>query len=181
MLKRRDEAAPEQENKTESEKKQSKYSVSVYVIILFAAVMVLIMLSYFVQQRNSSQAISDITEQHSQFSTQALQNIEELQNKNIALMDELDEKDAEIEKLQAELEDAEAAAESAREELQTKYDTAIQQRTAMGKLLDLYMISKNGKASKEDKAAALEAAEPYRQYLDGAYAELYESLKNQLK
>ena len=54
----------------------------------------------------SRSTISDMTEQHDRFSTQALQNIEELQNRNLQLMEELEGKDAEIRKLQEELEKA---------------------------------------------------------------------------
>ena len=88
-LKRRDSdgAAPDAP-KTEESKK--KYSVGGYVILLFAVVLVLVVMSYFVQQRNHTITLDSLLEQQDNVTSQAFANIEKLQDSNVQLMEEND-------------------------------------------------------------------------------------------
>lgn len=129
-----EENAVVQENPVKKEKKKdsgTKYSVKTYVIIMFSVVIVLILFSYLSQQRN----ILSISEQHSEFSTQALQNIENLQTQNLELVEENNQLNDQLEDLEEQLEElketqeaqadaadqAEKAAEEAYSALEAKY------------------------------------------------------------
>ena len=59
-------------------------SVMVYVIALIATVLLLILLSYFVQNRTRNAELDALSQQH----TSSLQKIEDLQNTNVMLEDE---------------------------------------------------------------------------------------------
>jgi len=132
MLKRRDGAdAPENTEggkQPEKERSGQKYSVFLYVSIMFTVVICIILLSYFVQQRNNSETIETLTEQHTQFSTSALQKIENLQNTNLTLTEKTAEQEETIARLEEELDAAEEkiagleTAASERDTLQKKYD-----------------------------------------------------------
>lgn len=105
-LQRRDSQSDNEKNEKQPENKHQpndgakpKYSVTMYVTILFAAVLVVILLSYFIQLRNNSETISTITQQHKEFSSQALDNIEELQNKNMQLAEDNEKNVEEISSL----------------------------------------------------------------------------------
>ena len=178
MLKKRGDETPEREN-SGGGKKQVSYSVSIYIIILFAAVLLLIVMSYFVQQRNSSKTISDMTEQHDRFSTQALQNIEELQNRNLQLMEELEGKDAEIRKLQEELEDTRLKwtedVKNVEDAMKEDYNKLLMKNQATE-----YMLKAEMAARDKDRALAREALEalaPLEEHLDEQYLEEYGKLK----
>jgi len=184
-MKKRSDETPEivqdtQEN-SKKLKKDSKNAALVYSIVLFVFVMIIMTLSYFIQQRHNNATISDLTEQHSEFSIQALENIEDLQQRNRALEASLEDAEDRVMKLEAELEQAKLDwaedVQNVEDTLKTDVNEAIRQRDAVQKLLDLYAAVESG----GDASAALEAAEPYAGYFDGAYAELYESLKQRLE
>ena len=149
----------------------TKYSVKTYVLILFSVVILLIALSYLIQQRN----FQNLSEQHSVFSTQALQNIDNLQKQNIALVEENEDLQDRIEALQAAAERAKAAADKQKAdyaELEKKYQAV----TALSQL--------QAAAKAEDSEAAAEAAETLedlQQYLTEEQAALYAELKDALK
>jgi predicted nuclease with TOPRIM domain len=112
MLKKRSEGADDntKEENLESDKPK-KYSLKAYIIIMFTVMILLILLSYFIQQRNS-ETIDSLNQQHSEFSISALENIERLQTENEQLKktvdeqtDELSDKNDEIDKLEGELAD----------------------------------------------------------------------------
>ena len=181
MLKRRNAELTEAENPLEdSEKKkvQNARSVSWYVITLFFVVAVLIMLSYFVQQRSSYRAIDTITEQHDKFSTQALRNIEDLQNKNFALIDELEEKEERIEALEDELEqtklDWAAGVKQTEDTLKSDYNELLLKQQATQYMLELEMaLEKNDQTTAKDKFALLQ---PISGRLDESLRAEYERL-----
>ncbi len=141
------------EKPAEKKKGRSRYSATLYVTIMFLVVVLLIFLSYFVQQRNSK-ALEDLVSQHSEFSIEAMQNIEELQSKNIELMKEVKELESELSDMQ-------------------EGDLAEDYK-AVCNLLDMEIAIENGdnKLAKE-KA---ELIEPIKDTLEEDYLEKYEQL-----
>lgn len=159
------------------DKKQSESAVLRYVTVFFVIVMAVLLLSYFIQQRQSADTIDSLTAKHSEFSIQAMENIEKLQDTNRELTAELEDEQAKVAALEDELSDEKAKFESEKaaltESCNSAVNTAQMRRQAAERLLDLYMAQQSG----ADMTAALAAMEPYGEYLDGAYAELYESIK----
>jgi len=145
---RRDQNAPEIEKENietaENKPKKGKYSVSLYVTILFVVVLILILLSHFIQQRNNSETISDITQQHKEFSAQALQNIEDLQSRNLQLAEENKQLEDEIAELDEKIDELEAAAEAAEQEKQVMKD----EKALVAKLMSLQLAVDNGDVNK---------------------------------
>lgn len=92
-LERRDTADAAVEMKEKPEKpavssKKREISVIIYTTVLFAVALALILLSYCMQ-KSANSAISDMSIQHGEFGTQAMRNIEELQDRNAQLTEEL--------------------------------------------------------------------------------------------
>ncbi|MBR7081815.1 MAG: hypothetical protein IKI49_03810 [Oscillospiraceae bacterium] len=116
-LTRRDsvEPAPNTEGSADAAEKkpQKSYSVTLYICILFAFVIVLVLLSYFGQRRDNSRALLSLREQHDQVTSQAFDNIEKLQEKNMELLNENNEQKKTIEKLQSQITELEDDAEKA--------------------------------------------------------------------
>ena len=117
-LTRRDSVEPAEANpaagaEAAEKKPQKSYSVTLYICILFAFVIVLVLLSYFGQQRNNSRALLSLREQHDQVTSQAFDNIEKLQEKNMELLNENNEQKKTIEKLQSQITSLEDSAEKA--------------------------------------------------------------------
>lgn len=83
--------APRQEPPETSGKssRRREISVIIYTTILFAVALALILLSY-AMQKNTNTAISSMSVQHGEFSSQAMRNIEQLQTENQTLSRELD-------------------------------------------------------------------------------------------
>ena len=161
--------APKAEKK--DDKDGTKYSVKTYVLILFSVVILLIALSYFIQQRN----FQNLSEQHSAFSNQALQNIDNLQKQNMALVEENEDLQDQIEALQAAAERAKAAAdkqEADYAELEGKYQavTALSQLQAAAEAGD-----------SEAAAQAFEALKPLEQHLTEEQTALLQKLADKLK
>lgn len=100
--------ADEQDVKPLEEKprtrKQSQESVIIYIVVLFTAVFLLIMLSYFMHQRQSEAAISDLTDEHTEYRLRTEESIAELQADNQRLRAELDAANARIAELEKEKE-----------------------------------------------------------------------------
>ena len=196
LQKRGDEEMPgEQQQKDQpAPKKKTQESVLIYMALLFTVAFLLILLSYFIQERRNNDTISSLTEQHGEFTMQAMENIEALQNKNLELQQENDalnekidalteendalgEKVGELEsKIDRLKEDWNAAIESVETSEKEKVEDAVTKRQAAEYLLDLYMAQQNG----GDVTEAAAAAAPYAEHLDGAYSELYESIINQI-
>ena len=85
-------------------KKQSQEAVIIYLVVLFTAVFLLIMLSYFMHQRQSEAAISDLTDEHTEYRLRTEESIAELQADNQRLRAELDAANARIAELEKEKE-----------------------------------------------------------------------------
>lgn len=96
------------------------HSVMLYLAILFAAAFLLLLLSYFMQQRTSQEAITGLKE-----SISSMQSMETMMQHNSDLQKELDKKDDKIAALVEEKNDLELAL------VQTKAELA-----AARKLLD---------------------------------------------
>lgn len=146
---------------------------------MFGVFVLLILLSYFIQQRNSSKTISSITEQHGKFSTQALENIEALQNKNIELVEELGIAKTRIEELEKENGKArQQYTDDLREtekKLKAEYNGLTSKMQALEYLIDAEIALRQG-----DNAAAIEKIrllESVAASLDDAYREEFESLR----
>ena len=156
------------------QKKRPKYSVTLYVTIMFVVVILLILLSYFIQQRNSK-TIQDLTTQHSEFSIEALQNIENLQNQNIELMERVEELEKELSDVR---EDWAEDVKQVEDQLKEDYNTILLQYKAMCDLVDLEMALEDGnKTLAKEKANAIEAV---KDLLSQEYLERYEALAKKI-
>jgi len=181
LLKRRDSGGAEQAPPRGEEKnpgQQSRHPVSVYVLTLFAAVMLLILLSHLISQRNSSQTISDMTEQHDRFSIQALENIEMLQDKNIELIETNESLEARVEELEAELADVRQRwsddVRAVEETLKNDYSKLLVEYQTVQYLLNARLAHDSGDiASMREQLALIEAAATF---LPAQYAEEYARL-----
>jgi TolA-binding protein len=100
-----DSAPQDQKEEKISKKKRitETYSVPMYVTVMFAVFIVLILLSYFISQRNSNQVITDLNTEHSKVQSQALENIEELQDTNLALTEQVGEYEERMSQLEEEV------------------------------------------------------------------------------
>lgn len=129
-MKRRADAEIETDAQKKSEHPASekpKYSITAYLTVFVIAVLLMITLSYFVQQRNHSETISVLNEQ---FST-AQKKIEELQNANMdlqtenegyaAIIEDVNQQIVELETKVADLMEQEAVYVSDYNELLTQY------------------------------------------------------------
>lgn len=85
-----------------------KKPVVVYIIILFLVAFILIAFSFAMHQRSNTKEIGKL-----QHSVSALQEVQAAQDKNMKLQEQLDELQAENEKLQKELTDTTSSADSA--------------------------------------------------------------------
>ena len=85
---------PEQGKSDPPIKPKSSKSVAVYLVILFAAAFVLLLMAYFMQQRSNSQVIGNLQNSVDQFQT-----VDELREENRQLREQLEEYEALIEEL----------------------------------------------------------------------------------
>ena len=74
-----------QEKQETLKKKHRQTSIITYIAILFGVAFLLLLLSYFMQQRNTAEVIQGL-----QSSVSALENIENLQNRNLELEKEVE-------------------------------------------------------------------------------------------
>lgn len=106
------------QHEAEHAKPHKKVSVMGYLAILFAAAFLLLLLSYFMQQRSSEQTISGLKD-----SVSAMQSVENLIADNDELHQKVDELETQIEALEtakAELERTQRAQESTVSELENQ-------------------------------------------------------------
>lgn len=175
---------PEETPRREPTPKKREVSVLIYTSVLFIVALALILLSYFIQQRTTSK-LAEVSSQHGAFSTMAMQNIEELQNRNQELTDQLNSEKEASDALRAELEQArntidqmtaeiavlDQGAEAAsieKEKLQQELESQRKKTEALG-LLAALLASEDG----ADTSAILAQLEPLQAYLDGAYLNIY--------
>ena len=172
MLKRRDSgSAPENSEAKETKQPQKNYSVSIYVSVFFVAVIVVILISYFGHSKTTSETINSLTAQHDKFSMQALENIEELQNRNIQLAEEKEELEDRLEELEEENLRLANLMKKVEDGEENGYNVLIDNETAAG-LLDVRLLLDAG-----DEAAAREAFEKIDGEAAEKYIEEYERLK----
>ena len=85
-------------------KKQSQESVIIYLVVLFTAVFLLILLSYFMHQRQNEAELTSLSDQHTEYRLRTEQSIAALQEENTRLKAELETANAKIEELEKEKE-----------------------------------------------------------------------------
>lgn len=85
-------------------RKQSQESVIIYLVVLFTAVFLLILLSYFMHQRQSEAELSNLSDQHTEYRLRTEESIAAMQAENERLRLELEEAHAKIEELEKEKE-----------------------------------------------------------------------------
>jgi len=182
---------------TPKSKQKTQESVIIYIAILFTVAFLLILLSYFMQQRRSEDTISTLTQTHNQFSSQALENIEELQNKNLALQeetetlqDQLDDKDTEISELEGKIADLEAQIAQLRLDWAADVKSVTDQfkvdvnREAQRSMAVEAMYTAREKLAEGDISGAKSEflqAEHYKSLLDKDLLEKFEKLSQDIK
>lgn len=119
-MKKRSEAAPINESVLEEENRRSEgssgRSLTVYAVLLVLVVVLCIVLSYLIQNRNNRE-IDTLNQQN----ITAQQRIENLQDTNLALSDE----NAALKTENGELQDQITALEASMTELQTRHDEEL--------------------------------------------------------
>lgn len=93
-------------------KPRKKFSVMGYLTILFAAALVLLLWSYFMQQRKNEEVISGL-----KASVSAMQSIEDLQNEKKDLSDQVDQLQQQLDEKTKELTDEQKNAEKLEQQL----------------------------------------------------------------
>ena len=83
--------------------KKSQESVIIYIVVLFTIVFLLILLSYFMHQRESEDTITSLNEEHIEFREQAQSEIGRLTEENEQLRQRLSEAEEEINALKSEI------------------------------------------------------------------------------
>lgn len=110
---------PSLQHEAEHSRPKKKVSVVGYLAILFAAAFLLLLLSYFMQQRSSVETINDLTD--SMNSLQSLGNLVDqnkaLLEKNQSLQDELTQAQAQLKEAQVMLQNEEAATDLLEDQL----------------------------------------------------------------
>ena len=185
---------PEQKPEDKSPKalKKREISVFIYTTVLFVAALLLILITYFIQEHRNS-ALADLTTQHGELTAQVLQNIEELQNRNENLRDELDQKEDELQTLQdeldaanrsidallaeqANLEQANEAASIEKQSLEKDLQNQRGKTEALG-LLAALLATPEG----EDVSGILAQLETQKGNLDAAYLNIYNAYIENMK
>lgn len=88
------------------------HSVGVYLAILFAVAFILLLLSYFMQQRNNAEVISGLRD-----SASAVENLQQLQDSNKKLSTQVGQLQDESDKLQSQLTGAQSSLQESQNEL----------------------------------------------------------------
>ena len=175
-LKRRDsEGASPDAPKTDESKK--KYPVGGYIALLFAVVIVLVVMSYFAQQRNHNITLDSLLQQQDSVTSQAFANIEKLQDSNMALMGENEDLKVENDNLKDRIE----ALNKEKEALESSNSAVRAEKEALKALLSFQTAVDSGDIAKAEsqKEAVKNSALPqeYKAKFDALCAEL-ELLKN---
>lgn len=175
------ETAPLDDNKPKS-KKKSEQSVIIYVTILFTVAFLLVLLSYFMQQRRNEDTITDITEEHTQATMQAQQNIEKLQNDNFSLQQDLSEALADKEELKSQVEELQDEVTLLEERLKEQGELNIEQINTI-KALEIFMELRVAYLTEDEESlpALIESMEENMEYLDSENAELCQALLEEIK
>lgn len=166
--------------------KKKEFSVILYTTILFFVALILILLSYFMQEHTNSK-ITNLSQQHGEITAQAMQNIEDLQLRNQELMRSLDQAEDKLDEAQTELETTnqkleammaeqagmEQANEASQQEIENLKAELQEQRgktEAIG-LLAALLSAPEG----TDVSTIIEQLETKKVNLDAAYLNIYNS------
>lgn len=155
-----------EENKTPLDEKK-KTALLRYILILFAAAFLIVLLSMLSQMRNSMDTISQLN----QSSTNALQKAEQLQQTNRQLEEENEQLRQELAELQTQLAESDARNEALGKEM----------LSAVGKEREAYELlltamSGGHKEGDVSAARALENLKNYESYLGEEGLKIYHSL-----
>lgn len=102
---------PEEKAPTEGRPQNKRSSVYIYLLILFGAAFLMLLLAYFVQQRNSETTISDLRDSMTLSRTELLEQIETLKEENESLQQDNEQLSRQLDQLEME-----------RDDLQTRID-----------------------------------------------------------
>ena len=164
-------AAAEQAKK---KKVSETYSVPFYVTIMFAVFIVLILLSYMISQRNSKEVISNLSTEHSRVQAQALENIEQLQDKNL----ELTEKIGEYEERISQLEEENASLTKQAGETEAAQEKLTEQEKKTSALRALFEYEQALRSGTDSKITSTSIkVEAQKVWLDAEMLDYYVSLK----
>lgn len=121
-------AAPEPEGKKTSPPANKRTSVYRYLLVLFGAAFVLLLLAYFIQQRSSETAISDLRDTMNLSRAELMEEIDALKEEKAALegetarlQEERDELDAQLKELHEQWYEAASLSANQEKELQSWY------------------------------------------------------------
>ncbi len=114
------EAAPVKDKQSFEKRRSALY---VYVIVLFSVAFLLVLLSFFIQLRNSNETISQLR----QSSASAMTNVENLQEANQILQSENSELSAQVASLEAQL----AALQEDLEQTESNYTELSEENAAL--------------------------------------------------
>lgn len=175
------ETAPLDDNKPKS-KKKSEQSVIIYVTILFTVAFLLVLLSYFMQQRRNEDTISDITEEHTQWTMQAQQNIERLQNDNFALQEKLETALDENKELESKAKHLEEQVTDLEKMLREQGELNIEELKKLS-ALQAFMNLRVAYLTEDTESlpALIETMEENMEYLEAENAELCKALLEEIK
>ena len=120
-----------------------KANVMTYLVVLFGAAFLLLLMTYFMQQRTSQETIDGLKQSMTTMTT--LKSIEELQAENAALQDQVDDLTFQLATLQSQLSTAEQQQAALTEETQrqTVQNTAL---NYLNQIRALYNQRKNNQA-----------------------------------
>lgn len=174
------ETAPLEDNRPKS-KKKSEQSVIVYVTILFTVAFLLVLLSYFMQQRKNEDTISDMTEEHTQITMQAQQNIEKLQNDNLTLQQKLASAQEENEKLEQKIEELSDAITELGDKL-IEQNAANAEQAKKITALEAFMEFRAAYLTEDEEALAAMTGsmEENIKYLDDTYKTMCQEILDEL-
>lgn len=133
--KTREDQKPQEIRSDGTKKGKHQNSVFTYIAILFAVAFFLLLLSYFMQQRNTAQMIQGL-----QNSATAMENIDLLQRRNIEL-------DKQVDTLTEKLNESETQVETLRDQVagqEKEKELAKQQASALSQFWQLVKAYENG-------------------------------------
>jgi len=118
--------------KPSPDKPKKQMPVIIYLTILFLAAFALLLLSYFMQQRNNAEVLSGLKE-----SVSAMQSVQSLETEKDALETQIDNLQAQLGQLQSDL-NAVTAADNADKTTAEKLTKQVQAHDWLGEIQELY-------------------------------------------
>ena len=164
--------------------KQSKNKVLIYLCGLFITAFLLMLLSYLINQRNNSAAMSELTETHRTVTESAFENIEKLQDDNRTLNDELEASKTLTRELESDLIEAKDELNMADNKIEELQAEAEREKTllALEKLVLLESLTRKNDLETANTVIEEMEADSLPAYLidewGEEYLELVELIKN---